>query len=63
MNENAKAVMFCCPEDAKDFIQRNPEVEKALVVTTLVQKGQVVIVEEQKFLDWLFEKEEVPAEE
>ena len=55
LNDDEMALAVCNPIDAKELRKNTPEIEAALVITSVVEPGEIILVPMQEFIDYLHE--------
>ena len=58
MRDDEPALIVCCQEVADFLCEKKPGIEDALVITNLVKPGEVFVISQQEFMDYLTEKGE-----
>lgn len=53
INDDAEVLMVCHPHAAMEFMQEGSDIIDTLVMTTVLPKDEVVIVEKDEFVTWL----------
>ncbi len=55
MDENELVVMFCHPKTAEEFLCGEDEkvLQYCIVMSRLIQEGEVTLVPKDEFLEWL----------
>ena len=56
INPDAPVVVFCNNGIARKFIQESPDIADSLVVSNLLPDSDAIVVKEEEFLTWLYEK-------
>lgn len=52
------SLAFMNPETAAELLKDNPDMEEAIVAAAVIPEGDVVVVNRDEFLRWLYEEDE-----
>lgn len=58
IHDDEICLLVCGPELAKALIENDEDIADTLIVTRMMQGNNAVLVQEQDFIDWLYEKGE-----
>lgn len=58
IRDDEPVVMFCNEAMKATIVEYEPKVSDAVVVTDVVEPGEVVVVSVEEFREWLYSREE-----
>ena len=58
MRDDEKGLIVCSKEDAKYLISNEPDIADSLVITSVLPVGELIVIPEEEFLDYLHERNE-----
>lgn len=56
MRDDEIALVVCSPEDAKMLCEKTPEIEDSLVITSVLDSGEMIMVPKDEFIKYLREE-------